>query len=134
MSRKSEPSTEPDLRATVRQLDALADMVVDRLVVRLIAGLQGDGHDVGAERRTPLPDDAVVHQDTAPMDRHLYLRMARRQEFGSFREGKKVFAFWGAVRRALDARMTKSPVSTTPTADDTPDLCRQLGVVPRKKN
>ncbi|MBX3125552.1 MAG: hypothetical protein KF718_02505 [Polyangiaceae bacterium] len=67
------------------------------------------------------------------MDRDLYLRMARRAEFPSFKDGKKVFAFWGAVRRALDARLGKEPKPTTPD-DDTDQLCRQLGLVPRKKN
>lgn len=124
---------EPDLHAAVRQLDALADMVVDRLVVRLTAGLQSEGNDVGADHGRPLPDDAVVHQDTAPMDRTLYLRMARRAEFPSFKEGKRVFAFWGAVKTALNARMAKAPKPTTPD-DDTDHLCRQLGVVPKRKN
>lgn len=54
-----------------------------------------------AEAPRPLPDDAYVHQDDAPVSREIFLRLARERAFPSRRLGHKIIAQVGDVRRAL---------------------------------
>lgn len=79
----------------------LAALVVDELGRRLVQP---------AECATAVPAphaDTVIDQDSGLIPREQYLRMARRGDFPSVKEGRRVYAFWGEVRDALAARMKR---------------------------
>lgn len=97
-----------DLEAEVRHVQVVADVVADRLLVRLGELLGRPLVDAPASTG-PLADDALVDQTCGRVPRELYLRLARQGVFRSFKDGKRVYAFWGEVRAALAERMVVRP-------------------------
>ena len=121
----------------MRQVEAGADAVVDRLLRRLAEVLVSGSANVGPSsfEHGPLNDDTLIDQTNSRVPRELYLRLARQAAFRSFKDGKRVFAFWGEVRVALDARMAPKSTTTTPVPDpDDLDAAReQLGLAAKTR-
>ncbi|MBK6514110.1 MAG: hypothetical protein IPG04_08300 [Polyangiaceae bacterium] len=135
MARFPPPPAPPEtLSAELGQAHLVARTVVDIFLERL-------GLPVGpvpSETSACLPDDAIVDQTTARVPKDLFLRLARQGAFPSFKEGKRVYAFWGDVRRALDQRMQGRVVENKPTpqrepADDLDDLRKEMGLKTREQ-
>lgn len=127
-SSRPPPAPTETLSAELRQAHLVARTVVDVLLERLGVP-SGSGR---TESTTCLPDDAIVDQTTARVPKDLFLRLARQGAFPSFKEGKRIYAFWGDVRKALDQRMRSRTIETKPTphqnpGDDLDDLRQSLG-------
>lgn len=126
------PAPPETLSAELRQAHLVARTVVDLLLERLGVPSSPAPGDASA----CLPDDAIVDQTTGRVPKDLFLRLARLGAFPSFKEGKRVYAFWGEVRRALEQRMQGRVGENRPTpprepADDLDDLRKEMGLKTR---
>jgi len=129
----------PQIGDAVEQVDALADLVAERLLIRVAEAMRAGADRLDSERArdergaTPLPDDTIVDQTSVRAPRELYLRLAREGAFPCVKDGKRVYAFWGEVREALARRMS---LRTRPSVrkaekridDDLDEVRRLMGV------
>lgn len=119
--------------STLFASSSLAQQVADELLARL-ASLAAVGQPPAAHNAVEI----VVHQDSELVpDRELYLRMARRGDFPSRKEGKKVFARWCDVRDAFCApprhASSGSAANESEASKHDDVLCRELLIAPARR-
>jgi len=93
------------------------------------------GSDV-ARSDEPLPDDAYIDQRSGRVPKDIFLRLHREKRIPTTKYGKRIYARWGDVKKALDAgrgevRERPAPVEPKPEDDGLDALRKMVGLQPK---
>lgn len=82
-----------------------------------------------------LADDAFIDQRSGLVDKRMYLRMARRGDFPSRKQGRSILARWGDVKAALQPPPSSPTVGAVPAqpADELEQYRRAMGLAPKAR-